>query len=522
MRRRVFDSAVVVFVVALLASISLHLPVYKVLGTLAEFFEEKHAAGATHRAPVSIEFEVSDSDSAETLPAPPKPDAVPQETTPPRDEPEAPPAKPPEEEKPQLVPAEPTPPPEAQPVNPLERQAIQQKSQNQQAPTDPKFIADENNRVEEETVARLRNYVEDSADPSAGAPQSESAAPEDGNANEDEIADMREQEGSEERTVTEEEAQADRPETSPNPPATSSKPQQARSAAESGAPERESASTPSSDPATEEIVVHDGHGTFVIRRPKRARAEDGSGDRARRGRQGRAARGRNAPNLKLSWSQFATVMGEDRLREQREAYVRERRSKRRGSTHQQRWKEFRAALENFTPTVRPGNQTALNAAASPFATYLATVHRRIHRQFSDRFVAGLPTYGGSPFSDPSLVTTLEIVFNEDGSLHKVGIAKASGFLPFDYGAYNAVMSGQPYPSPPSSILSGDGRVYMHWGFYRNERRCGTFNAKPYILPNPGGGSKPPRDGFRDGPVRNGARSDTRKTFRGAPIASRRH
>ena len=50
---------------------------------------------------------------------------------------------------------------------------------------------------------------------------------------------------------------------------------------------------------------------------------------------------------------------------------------------------------------------------------------------------------------------------------------------------------------PSSILSGDGRVYFHWGFYRNQRQCGTFNAEPYILPNPRGTSG--GDGLTDAP-----------------------
>jgi hypothetical protein len=31
------------------------------------------------------------------------------------------------------------------------------------------------------------------------------------------------------------------------------------------------------------------------------------------------------------------------------------------------------------------------------------------------------------------------------------------------------------------IRSPDGRAYVHWGFYRNNRQCGTFNATPFIL-----------------------------------------
>jgi outer membrane biosynthesis protein TonB len=96
------------------------------------------------------------------------------------------------------------------------------------------------------------------------------------------------------------------------------------------------------------------------------------------------------------------------------------------------------------------------------------------------------------------MTKLEIVLNRDGSVHRIGVVRSSGLLPFDFGAFNSVLRGQPYPPAPSSILSGDGRVYFHWGFYRNQRQCGTFNAEPYILPNPRGTSGG-QDGLTDAP-----------------------
>jgi len=144
------------------------------------------------------------------------------------------------------------------------------------------------------------------------------------------------------------------------------------------------------------------------------------------------------------------------------------------------WKKFRGAIENYLPKVRPGNQTALNTAASPFAAYLAVIHRQIHVHFADQFLRGLPM-AGSPMSDRSLVTTLEIVINGDGSLDTVGVARSSGFLPFDYGAFSSVQKAAPFPPPPTKILSSDGRAYMHWAFHRSERQCGTFNAQPYML-----------------------------------------
>jgi TonB family protein len=198
----------------------------------------------------------------------------------------------------------------------------------------------------------------------------------------------------------------------------------------------------------------------------------------------------------LSWSQFEHTFGAEELEAQRAAYIEQRKSTAAGHSRQRMWKEFRAAIENFVPNVQPGSQTALNAAADPFANYLAVIHRRIHEEYAFGFLRGLPIAGG-PFSDPSLHTELEIVINGDGSVHKVGVAESSGFLPFDYGAFNAVMRAAPYPQPPRKILSGDGRVYVHWGFYRNERQCGTFNARPYILPHPGGTPAPGQGPLRD-------------------------
>ncbi|MEO0326865.1 MAG: TonB C-terminal domain-containing protein, partial [Myxococcota bacterium] len=180
------------------------------------------------------------------------------------------------------------------------------------------------------------------------------------------------------------------------------------------------------------------------------------------------------------------VLGEEELREERDRFVAEQTSRTRGGRHQERWAEFQASLENYATNVRPGNQTALNAAADPFAEFEAKVHRRIHPNFAEGFLANLPGGASSPFNDMTLLTKLEIVFNRDGSLAEVNFVRRSGFTPFDYGAWNAVQRGQPYPAPPEQILSGDGRVYFHWGFYRNGRQCGTFNAQPFLLPNPGG------------------------------------
>jgi hypothetical protein len=73
--------------------------------------------------------------------------------------------------------------------------------------------------------------------------------------------------------------------------------------------------------------------------------------------------------------------------------------------------------------------------------------------------------------------------NPDGSIFTVGIIETSGHTLYDLGAFTAVWRAQPFPHPPSIILSGDGHAWLHWRFDRNPRQCGTWNAEPFLLDN---------------------------------------
>jgi hypothetical protein len=537
--RRFVDPAILAFAVALIASLGIHLPAYQVLGVLADrLFEE---AQRRVEAPTQIEFELPPDGEDEAAAEPPETESLraadpPSEADPeerrvekerPKEKPKAKAEAKAEAEKPKPEDApkpEPAKPAESQPmqVERVTKHAVRQHSQdpNVPPPENADFISDQNNRVEEQTVAQIRNDVRDDETPSPGPSESSEETPDPGNAEDSVVAHLREMEGSDARAPTPEEAEEDRPEevakVDPSPiPVGSEQRGSDGPAAESGArgPEGDSRDARSAraarsaehagpEGANDAVYVHDGFGTLRIdaRRPGRAEAEGGEGDarqsrQAQRARQARSGRhgggdgrydGIPGVTRRFAWSELQDAYGRDRLDEEREAYLAEHQSKKRGGHRQKEWKNFRAAIENFVPNVKPGNQTALNAAASPFAAYLSDVHRRIHREFADKFLAGLPTYSTSPFADPSLLTRLEIILNRDGTVHRVGVIKTSGFLPYDYGAWRAVMRGQPYPEPPLAILSGDGRVYMHWGFYRNHRQCGTFNAEPFILPNPPG------------------------------------
>ena len=502
-------SSLLVFGAALLASLSIHLPVYEVLGVLARAFDSKPKST---NAPSQIEFSVVDQ-SPQAREEDLKKDEAEQDKD--KTHTEKSKVKPPEEKREQAkVEKKPEPKPELKlQAKPVEVQpppdttrkienklAVTQKSDdpNVKPPDNARFIAEDNRRVEEEMIASVRSLTENDEQPSASAPKS----PDDtqGNSSEEKPAELQNVHGEDKRIPDKREAK--------EKPLEPSKMGQGEARAEAVAHAPSKGGSPSQNQAQNEVaagsertggedqmlVIQDGSGTIRVRRATPGHGPGDAGGEAHKGARAEAPReagGRvgDGSNLKLSWSTFESTFGADELRQQRDAYLEQQRTKSRGGQREEDWKKFRAAVENFVDRVKPGNQTALNAAASPFAAYLAEMHRSIHREFAMRFLPSLPLVGGA-FSDPTLVTRLEIIVNQDGSLHQVGVVRTSGFTAFDYGAWNAVTKAAPFPQPPKKILSGDGRVYMRWDFYNNERQCGTFNAEPYILPNPGGEPKP--------------------------------
>jgi TonB family protein len=513
---RFLRPSIAVFVIALLASLCIHFPIYEVLGDLADRLLNQPVA--ERHAPVEFELApLGKSDVPEPKPKdtelPPEPKAKdkqakkepppePQKKLDPQQQQDT--AKPLPLPEPEIVKAEPQPVPQ-RPDNPL---AVTQKSDNPDVPPpdDAKYIAEENRRVEQESIATMRNMQRDDPKPMANASPKQTQE-EEGNSDKTEIEDLQDVHGSKERT--------------PNPAEASTKPQHesepsagkreaqavAPAPAVSQAPSKavnpqRATGSPQTGGEPDKIVVSDGVGTFTIRKQPQGKGPGDAGGAQKPGdpspdrnnREG--ARAQNGVNLRLSWHQFEDTYGADDLEAQRAAYLEQRKSSASGRSRAVKWKEFRAAIENFVPNVQPGTQTALNTAADPFAAWLAEAHRRIHREYAFGFLRSLPLAGG-PFADPALHTELEIVINGDGSVHKVGVAESSGFMPFDYGAFDAVMRAAPYPIPPRKILSGDGRVYVHWGFYRNERQCGTFNARPYILPHPNDPPEPGKSPLHD-------------------------
>ena len=454
---------------AIFASIGFHMPPYLGLGALADYFEAQEREKEKN-APPPVTFDVVSDPTPQPSPQP-KPVDEPEPPKPKRPEPEKtkqaqkpPPPKPKEEPK-QVVQAPPQKPSEPIPDPPKEerKQSITQKSADPsvEPPPDAKYLAEESQRVEEESVASVTSETKNDPNPQASAPQAEGPE-ESGDSRMDERgAEKGAQDDREQRTASRE-----RPATTtePQPP----QPKTPPAASDDARPGRTGPAEAPRAEAPAETVVRDPLGSFVLApsnpTPQSAGAQRQAGKP-----------GGKQPNIKVSWRAFEQTFGAEQLAQDRMP----REAKRRGAGREKKWNEFRAAIENYVVGVKPGNTTALNAAADPFAAYLAAFHRNLHMEFAHDFLAGLPMAGD--LGNPELVTKVEIVVNADGSLDRVGVVKSSGNLMYDFGAFNAVQRGSPYPPPPEKIRSPDGRVYLRWALHRNESQCGTWNAEPYIL-----------------------------------------
>jgi TonB family protein len=206
------------------------------------------------------------------------------------------------------------------------------------------------------------------------------------------------------------------------------------------------------------------------------------------------------------------VVGSDNLRKLREADGERRKSEHRGSFAASNFERWRSAIENYVSSVKPGNQTSLNTAMVPFASYLNGMHNRIHPIFADSFLDSLDSLPQNhPLNDQHLVTKLEIVLAKDGHLKQMGVVKTSGITAFDIAALDSVDRAQPFGPAPTAIVSPDGNVYLHWEFHRDEvYACSTQGARPFILNTPGPKNEEPQPpGPTPGPSRE----------RGAPPSS---
>jgi hypothetical protein len=188
--------------------------------------------------------------------------------------------------------------------------------------------------------------------------------------------------------------------------------------------------------------------------------------------------------MNLDMPGVEAAVGNQELARERAADGAARRAAHRGRWEKNKFDKWRPAIENYEPSVKLDNTTALNAARSPFATYLVTIHNRIHPIFAEQyldFLNGRPK--GDKINDMSIYTSLEIVLDKTtGKVVRMGVTKTSGITEYDITALASVDKAQPFGKAPDIIASPDGNVYLHWEFHRDPfDACTTRNARPFLL-----------------------------------------
>ncbi len=490
-------------------------------------------------APIEIALQDEDQEQ-EKRPAekdePVTPDAAkpPQSQTADRDDPQAK-KKPPEKER--VLPELPKPlPPEKKPPQPKPEQkalqakptpaevkpppdltipkkiAVKQVTEDKQ-PDNPNaaFIADQANHVLQETQARITSADQNEAKPSPGG---DHASPDKlpGDSDHSRVLQAEEKPGAKDNAPSETPASEADKLAAMRPPAASepahqrsNEPAQTETGARTGSDlshtsnateegQKAQASSKQSDAIPEAVTSENGGFTvpgprvaFVEQAEAKARKAHPLPKRRSMGQAlfgyGSAGTTANGVNLNLAPNTAVAAIGVDQLARERLVDGERRRSAHLGSWHPMDPSRWRSAIENYVPSVKPGNQTALNTARSAFAGYLNAIHNRIHPIFADSFLGSLDNLPAShPMNNEELSTEVEIILDqESGNVVRMGVTKFSGITAFDIAALDSVKRAAPFGAPPREIVSPDGNVYLHWEFHRNSEACSTFNARPFIL-----------------------------------------
>ncbi|MBI4701914.1 MAG: energy transducer TonB, partial [Deltaproteobacteria bacterium] len=156
------------------------------------------------------------------------------------------------------------------------------------------------------------------------------------------------------------------------------------------------------------------------------------------GRRGAAGEFGVPGRYRLSLGALEATAGPERVAEDQRRARAARLSRHRGSWEGTDFERYRAAIENYDPSVKPGNQTSLNAARVPFASYINQMHNQIHPIFADSFLGSLDNLPKEhPLSNMKMFARLEIVLTKEGRLTKMGIVRTSGNTAFDIAALAA-------------------------------------------------------------------------------------
>jgi TonB family protein len=189
--------------------------------------------------------------------------------------------------------------------------------------------------------------------------------------------------------------------------------------------------------------------------------------------------------LEMDFAMFERTFAVE-AEQERQAYQQESQSKRRGGLKfGSLTGRVKGALHDNSSWVASGQQEPLGKRQRTFRNYIHAIHDRIHYLFADSFLGSLTSLDpADPLNNFDLMAKLEFEILKSGQISEVHVIRSSGNTVFDAAAVDSIYRSSPYQAPPRDILSWNERVYMRWAFFRNNRKCGPFNAEPYILRAP--------------------------------------
>jgi hypothetical protein len=375
------------------------------------------------------------------------------------DEPEDPPELP-DEDPPEEAPEE----PETPPLVEVELQKDVLQENNSETPTEAKFVSDNANKVEEETVAEETTFVEalpgdsvpeDVAEATTPTPDVENVAGDDA----PEAPDAPPEEPAAEVAMAVKPPIADT-----KPPVETFGPISEEWKESQPDPEAPGERPPVEQPPVDSPVVK--------KKPDDPKLDPNQ------------MKGLFNPTV----GEVAKIYADDPIGEVRPT----RRKRRVLARHAKRQRLMRASLENMISEVKPGNHTSVNAQKAVYAGYIGAIHRRIHARWANQYLPMLDTRQtfDPQLSDPTLMTKLEFVIDADsGEFEAVNVVKSSGVLAYDAEAIDTAWSIGRRPNAPAPLVSPNGKVYVHWSFWRDGRQCGVFGAAVYIVNKDGSRKK---------------------------------
>jgi hypothetical protein len=474
--------------------------------TEIEVFEDTAPAPEAPSEP-SEDAAAAEPPSDAAPPADAEPREAPAPVEPPSPAPATPEPKPPDPEpkpsEPQPKPPEEvvtTPPIPAPPVAlPNGRIAVQNEpslAPNQPDNPDAARIADQANRTEEETQASHRSYDQNTSKPDGGGqPTARSTDTQEGNAEEDRRGHSVESPGEGPPRAG---AKAGPRQVEETPVARSTKAPEVRigRAAVQGTKGAAPVEGGKGERMPEAVAAEGGAYTLDPEGGDgRARAKARAG---RAGKKGVAALdgmilpGKLPTRFSVDAYGLRDALGAARLRAEADHAHATRLDRHRGTMKGIDFRKYRAAIENYVPHVKEGNQTSLNAARVPFASYINRMHNQIHPIFADGFLASLGGHPDPRLANMKLVTHVEIILDgATGKLLTAGVVRPSGVTAFEVAALRSLEEASPYGKAPDVIVSPDGRVYVHWEFYRDPfLACTSQFARPYLLKGNGAAPTP--------------------------------